>query len=107
VRVTFVAAAGLREPGEGTDQLVIFFVPQRWDPDAVAAIAREIRATLGREVGLAPDLLVPVTEAQFPKTGSGKIQRAALVCELRAGTLDDREIRCGVMGAGRVGCEAC
>jgi acyl-CoA synthetase (AMP-forming)/AMP-acid ligase II/NADP-dependent 3-hydroxy acid dehydrogenase YdfG/acyl carrier protein len=88
VRVTFVAAAGVREPGASTDQLVIFFVPQRWD--ALDQVTEAIRATLGREVGLAPDLLVPVTEAEFPKTGSGKIQRSALVNELRAGTFADR-----------------
>jgi acyl-CoA synthetase (AMP-forming)/AMP-acid ligase II/NADP-dependent 3-hydroxy acid dehydrogenase YdfG len=92
VRVTFVAAAGLREPGESTDRLVIFFVPQRQDPATIAAVARDIRGILGREAGLAPDVLVPVTEAQFPKTGSGKIQRAALVNQLRAGTFADRVI---------------
>jgi acyl-CoA synthetase (AMP-forming)/AMP-acid ligase II/NADP-dependent 3-hydroxy acid dehydrogenase YdfG len=92
VRVTFSAAAGVREPGASTDQLVIFFVPHRWDATSLAGIAEQVRAVLGREVGLAPDLLVPVTEAEFPKTGSGKIQRAALVKELRAGTFDDRII---------------
>ncbi|HEU5471986.1 MAG TPA: SDR family NAD(P)-dependent oxidoreductase [Actinophytocola sp.] len=93
VRVTFVAAAGVREPGDDTDQLVIFFVPRRWD--ALPALAEEIRATLGRAAGLAPDLLIPVTEAEFPKTGSGKIQRAALVTELRAGTFAGRAIGSG------------
>ncbi|MFD1118063.1 SDR family NAD(P)-dependent oxidoreductase, partial [Sphaerisporangium aureirubrum] len=95
VRVTFVAAAGLRDPGESTDRLVIFYVPERQDPGATEALTREIRATLGREAGLVPDVLVPVTEAEFPKTGSGKIQRAALVRELRAGTFDDRVIGAG------------
>ncbi|HEX5113571.1 MAG TPA: SDR family NAD(P)-dependent oxidoreductase [Pseudonocardiaceae bacterium] len=92
VRVTFCAAAGVREPGAGSDHLVIFFVPDRWDPAALERIAADVRAVLGREVGLAPDLLVPVTEAEFPKTGSGKIQRAALVRELRAGTFTGRVI---------------
>lgn len=90
VRVTYAAAAGVREPGKGSDQLVIFFVPLQWDADALARTVGTVRATLVREVGLAPDLVVPVTEAEFPKTGSGKIQRSALVTELRAGRFADR-----------------
>jgi acyl-CoA synthetase (AMP-forming)/AMP-acid ligase II/NADP-dependent 3-hydroxy acid dehydrogenase YdfG len=92
VRVTFTAAAGVREPGAGSDRLAIFFVPESWDHASLSRIAADVRAVLGREAGLAPDLLVPVTEAEFPKTGSGKIQRAALVNELGAGTFDHRVI---------------
>lgn len=90
VRVTFVGAVGVREPGADSDQLVIFFVPQDWDPDRLARTTEEMRAVLVRESGLAPDLLIPVTEAEFPKTGSGKVQRAALANELRAGSFADR-----------------
>ncbi|MEU2565152.1 SDR family NAD(P)-dependent oxidoreductase [Streptomyces longispororuber] len=92
VKVTFSAATGVREPGADSDQLVVFFVPLRWDADALAAVTEEVRALLAREVGIAPDLLVPVTEAEFPKTGSGKVQRAALVTAFRAGTFADRVI---------------
>lgn len=92
VKVTFSAAAGVREPGAESDQLVVFFVPQRWDANALAAVTEQVRALLAREVGIAPGLLVPVSEAEFPKTGSGKIQRGALVDELRAGTFAGRAI---------------
>lgn len=92
VRVTFAAAAGVREPGAGTDQLVVFFVPLQWDSDVLAETTERVRATLVREAGIAPDLLVPVTEREFPKTGSGKIQRGALVDGLRAGTFDGRAV---------------
>ncbi|WP_216589498.1 SDR family NAD(P)-dependent oxidoreductase [Streptomyces brasiliscabiei] len=90
VRVTFSAAAGVREPGEGSDRLVVFFVPTRWDADALARTFQDVRAALVREAGIAPDLVVPVTDAEFPKTASGKIQRAALVADLRAGRYADR-----------------
>ncbi|MPY61942.1 SDR family NAD(P)-dependent oxidoreductase [Streptomyces spongiae] len=90
VRVTFSAAAGVREPGEGSDRLVVFFVPVKWDAESLRRTCRDVRTRLGKEVGLAPDLLVPVTEAEFPKTASGKIQRAALVADLRAGRFADR-----------------
>ncbi|PPS81432.1 SDR family NAD(P)-dependent oxidoreductase [Streptomyces sp. MH60] len=90
VRVTFSAAAGVREPGAATDQLVVFFVPVSWDADALAATKEQARAILVRESGIAPDLLVPVTEGEFHKTASGKIQRAALVADLRSGRFADR-----------------
>lgn len=102
VRVTFVAAAGIREPGAESDQLAIFFVPEApegWDDDALARTAEEIRAILVSEAGLAPDLLVPVTEAEFPKTGSGKIQRAALVAAFRTGQYAERVIGSDAAGA--------
>ncbi|GHH17279.1 SDR family NAD(P)-dependent oxidoreductase [Streptomyces lanatus] len=95
VRVTFSAATGVREPGEGSDRLAIFFVPRSWDDGALTRTVDAIRAVLVREVGLAPDLVVPVTETEFPKTGSGKVQRAALTAELRAGTFADRVIGAG------------
>ncbi len=90
VRVTFSAASGIREPGEGSDRLVIFYVPTSWDTDALAKTTQEVRAALVREIGIGPDLLVPVTDAEFPKTGSGKIQRGQLVGELKAGRFADR-----------------
>ncbi|MFG3142502.1 SDR family NAD(P)-dependent oxidoreductase [Streptomyces sp. NPDC048211] len=90
VRVTYSAAAGMREPGEGSDRLVVFFVPTRWDTGSLTRTLQDVRARLGREVGLAPDLIVPVTVAEFPKTASGKIQRSALVADLRAGRFADR-----------------
>ncbi|MFE0105092.1 SDR family NAD(P)-dependent oxidoreductase [Streptomyces sp. NPDC059009] len=90
VRVTFSAAAGVSEPGEGSDRLVIFFVPARWDQASLDQTFQDVRATLVREAGIAPDLLVPVAEADFPKTASGKIQRAALVKALKAGEFDDQ-----------------
>ncbi|MFD6278092.1 SDR family NAD(P)-dependent oxidoreductase [Streptomyces sp. NPDC060209] len=90
VRVTYSAAAGMREPGEGSDRLVVFFVPTRWDTGSLTRTLQDVRARLGREAGLAPDLIVPVTAAEFPKTASGKIQRSALVADLRAGRFADR-----------------
>ncbi|MEA2126056.1 MAG: hypothetical protein QOI80_2838 [Solirubrobacteraceae bacterium] len=90
VRVTFVAAAGIREPGEGSDRLAVFFVPASWDDDVLERTLKAARSALVREAGLAPDLLVPVTDAEFPKTASGKIQRGKLVEELQAGRFADR-----------------
>lgn len=65
-------------------------MPLSWDTDRLAAAVVAIRGSIARQVGLVPDLIVPVTEAEFPKTGSGKIQRSALVSALREGRFDDR-----------------
>jgi acyl-CoA synthetase (AMP-forming)/AMP-acid ligase II/NADP-dependent 3-hydroxy acid dehydrogenase YdfG/acyl carrier protein len=89
VRVSFSAAVGVREPGGGSDRLAIFFVPSTSDGDDAATTSAGVRAALAREVGLAPELVVPVTEAEFPKTNSGKIQRSALAAALGAGRFTD------------------
>ena len=84
--VTFVAAGTDAGAGNDADKLVIFFVPT--SPD-VAGTVTAIRTRLAGEVGLQPDLVVPVERGRFPKTNSGKIQRSQLVADLRAGKFDD------------------
>ncbi|MEV7618396.1 SDR family NAD(P)-dependent oxidoreductase [Streptomyces sp. NPDC089799] len=90
VRVTFSAAVGVREPGAGSDDLAVFFVPASRNAAEVARTIEEVRAVLVREAGVLPDLVVPVTEEEFPKTSNGKIQRAALVTALKSGAFADR-----------------
>ncbi len=90
VEVTFVAAAGIRTPQEGSDRLAVFYVPTSWDVTAVQRTGTEIRSQLARDIGLVPDVVVPVTREEFPKTGSGKIQRGQLASDLLAGRFDER-----------------
>ncbi|HKT06020.1 MAG TPA: SDR family NAD(P)-dependent oxidoreductase [Rugosimonospora sp.] len=90
VEVTYVAAGGVPDPDQGSDRLALFFVPTSPEPDAVRQTVAAIRGRLVRDVGLSPDFVVPVSREEFPKTGSGKIQRGQLIAELRAGTFDDR-----------------
>jgi nonribosomal peptide synthetase DhbF len=80
---TFVASSAVEEGGEGTEGLAIFFVPS--DPREGDAIARAIRARVAASLGIAPSVVVVLTRATFPKTTSGKIQRAQLKKELAAG----------------------
>ncbi|GAA2657399.1 SDR family NAD(P)-dependent oxidoreductase [Paractinoplanes durhamensis] len=89
VAVTYVAACGVPDEDEGTDRLAVFFVPAvPGDDDGTVCAA--IRATLAADLGLPPDIVVPVSEAEFPKTESGKIQRTELVARLRSGDFDER-----------------
>ncbi|WP_328912404.1 MULTISPECIES: SDR family NAD(P)-dependent oxidoreductase [unclassified Streptomyces] len=90
VRVTFSAAVGVREPGTGSDRLAVLFVPSGWEPDTLARTVDAIRAAVVREIGPALDLVVPLTEAEFAKTSSGKVQRSALGAKLQTGALARR-----------------
>jgi acyl-CoA synthetase (AMP-forming)/AMP-acid ligase II/NAD(P)-dependent dehydrogenase (short-subunit alcohol dehydrogenase family) len=90
VEVTFAAAVGIFDPERGSDRLAVFFVPTPADPEARGQAVREIRSALAREIGLQPDVVLPLERAEFPKTASGKIQRAELGRALRDGRWDDR-----------------
>ncbi|MCU7728824.1 SDR family NAD(P)-dependent oxidoreductase [Actinoplanes sp. KI2] len=85
--VTWTAACGWAGPGNQADRLVVFFVPT--DASEVDDTIAAIRARLAEQLGLRPHLVVPVERAAFPKTGSGKIQRAQLVADLEQGRFDD------------------
>lgn len=83
--VTYVAACGWSGAGDSTDKLVIFFVPAAGDRTSVHDTIAAIKARVAQTLGLQPDLVIPVEREDFPKTGSGKIQRAQLLADLDAG----------------------
>lgn len=89
VRVTYAAACALPDPRSGTDQLGVFFTPTSEDPRRWSLVVQEISARLSRDVGLVPKVVVPVPQHKFPKTNSGKIQRAQLVRDLESGQFDE------------------
>ncbi len=95
VRPGLVAACGVPAADTGSEALVIFFVPSTdlaaVDPSgepAVARVARELRTALVRRHQLPVALAVPVAEAEFPRTTSGKIQRTKLRTTLLDGGFD-------------------
>eukprot|EP00434_Breviolum_minutum_P014270 symbB.v1.2.012580.t1/scaffold851.1/size159786/6 len=76
---TFTAAVSVHDPSSGTEGLAIFFVPrQPQQLDGLEEVAKEIRLKLVRHMGLAPGMVVPLKQEEFPKTTSGKIQRSQL-----------------------------
>ncbi|MGW1031997.1 SDR family NAD(P)-dependent oxidoreductase [Streptomyces antibioticus] len=83
--VTYVAACGWSGAGDSTDKLVIFFVPASDDRTSVHDTIAAIKARVAEALGLQPDLVIPVEREDFPKTGSGKIQRAQLIADLDDG----------------------
>lgn len=92
---TWVAACGDADEDSGTEALIVFFVPDGDGDDSSdartwARTAEAIGSRLSRQVGLRPDLVVPVPRHRFPKTRSGKLQRGQLLVDLRAGVFADR-----------------
>lgn len=83
---TFVAACAVEDAGTGTESVAIFFVPK--EPGIDRAELQAIRAAVSRELGVLPRFVLPLEQAAFPKTTSGKIQRTDLKKRLAAGGFD-------------------
>ncbi|MGH3749585.1 MAG: AMP-binding protein, partial [Micromonosporaceae bacterium] len=75
------AAVAAPDPATGTDRLAVFFVP---DSDHPAQTASLVRQQLHTRRGLAAQV-IPISAADFPKTPSGKVQRAKLRQRLVSG----------------------
>ncbi|MFN2289485.1 MAG: AMP-binding protein [Chromatocurvus sp.] len=81
-----LVAAPVRLHGDESDRLAIF-VLHRGKLEDLAPVAREITATLSRELGIVATV-IPVP--QIPKTSSGKLQRKQLTLAANQGEFDSR-----------------
>jgi non-ribosomal peptide synthase protein (TIGR01720 family) len=104
VEPTFAAAASVRDPATGSEQLVVFFTPRSGSLEDRLAVIHAIRGAVTRKIGVKTELVVPVEKAEFPKTTSGKIQRTQLVQAFEAGRFRDvlRQIDIAAGGANTV-----
>jgi len=91
VEVTFAAAYGIYNPESSNDTLAVFFVSQRDSIEEQITIIQQMREAIIRKIGIEPDHIIPVKKDQFPKTESGKIQRAQLGAALKDGAFRDIE----------------
>ncbi|OYN67546.1 non-ribosomal peptide synthetase [Bacillus safensis] len=91
VEVTFAAAYGIYNPESSNDTLAVFFVSQRDSIEEQITMIQQIREAIIRKIGIEPDHIIPVKKDQFPKTESGKIQRAQLGAALKEGAFRDIE----------------
>ncbi|MFS3915776.1 amino acid adenylation domain-containing protein [Bacillus australimaris] len=91
VEVTFAAAYGIYNPESSNDTLAVFFVSQKDSIEEQMTIIQQIREAIIRKIGIEPDHIIPVKKDQFPKTESGKIQRAQLGAALKDGVFRDIE----------------
>ncbi|MCC6557952.1 MAG: amino acid adenylation domain-containing protein, partial [Polyangiaceae bacterium] len=94
VSPTFAAATSAPDPAAGTEGLAVFFVPEDPSIEARAAMVGAVRSAVTARLGINPARVVPLPRADFPKTTSGKIQRAALRRSLAEGRFESilREI---------------
>ncbi|HYG09226.1 MAG TPA: SDR family NAD(P)-dependent oxidoreductase, partial [Pyrinomonadaceae bacterium] len=89
VEPTFAAACSTLDATAEVEKLAIFFTPTSDDPAENAHVSDEIRSAVARKIAISPDYIIPVEKEKFPKTTSGKIQRAQLRKMLEAGGFDD------------------
>jgi amino acid adenylation domain-containing protein/non-ribosomal peptide synthase protein (TIGR01720 family) len=78
VEITYSAAWGNSDSEKGSDSLVIFFTPTDTDFDFQMHVLKNIRQHIISKIGIQPEYIVPIEKKDFPKTNSGKIQRAEL-----------------------------
>jgi len=89
VEPTFVGTCAVADPSTGTEGFAVFFVPKAGVGDEAVELARAVRARVAAILGAAPTYVVPMAAGVFPKTTSGKIQRAKLGQALEAGEFHD------------------
>ncbi|MGD1950357.1 MAG: SDR family NAD(P)-dependent oxidoreductase [Leptolyngbyaceae cyanobacterium] len=90
VKPSYTAACGLRQPGQDTDQLLIFFAPEDSSPDCLKALLKTIQSNIVRKLGIQARYLLLVEPETIPKTSIGKIQRLKLKQSFEAGEFDQQ-----------------
>jgi iturin family lipopeptide synthetase A len=80
-----VVVAGVKTKHSQTEE-VLAFVLYRKDPKMFVYLAYQVRSTIGAQIGIEVDHVIPVS--RIPKTTSGKIQRAHLVDAYLNGEFD-------------------
>ncbi|AXG77699.1 non-ribosomal peptide synthetase/type I polyketide synthase [Streptomyces paludis] len=83
IRPGEVAACGVPHADSGTEDLAVLFVSRGAAEDT--RIAREVRAALFSRLRLTAAHVLPVPEAEFPRTPAGKVRRAELRERLMSG----------------------
>ncbi|MCP4107911.1 MAG: SDR family NAD(P)-dependent oxidoreductase [Desulfobacteraceae bacterium] len=89
VEPTFSAACSVDDSETESEVLAIFFVPKAPDLKDHVRVIREIRTEVATNLGITPELVIPVAKEEFPKTTSGKIQRVQLKKSVETGKYAD------------------
>lgn len=89
VEVSFTAACAVRQPGENTDRVAIFFSPTPGAAERLPELIKRIRTAVVKKEALNPDYVIPVAKEAIPKTAIGKIQRTQLKQQFERGEFAD------------------
>jgi len=93
IRHALVAAVPVRQDDSTTDELAVFFVPQSDVPECLEALCRDIFRATARTAGIGVKHLVPLMEADFSLTSTGKIRRDELAASYQSGCWQSMEIK--------------
>jgi acyl-CoA synthetase (AMP-forming)/AMP-acid ligase II/thioesterase domain-containing protein/NADP-dependent 3-hydroxy acid dehydrogenase YdfG len=85
IAVSFSAACAVRRPDRDTDALAIFFCAAAPGSDPPLDLVDRVREAVAGSFGLTPEFLIPLPDAEIPKTSIGKIQREELRRRFHAG----------------------
>ena len=83
VTISYTAACGVKDSDE-QEQIAIFFHTNQTQ-DKLRELINQIRKAVFKQIGVAPDYIIPVTKDAIPKTALGKIQRSQLSQRFAAG----------------------
>jgi len=75
IRKGCIVAFGLKDPGSGTEKLVIVAESRESDSSRQAAISAAITQEVSQGLGLPPDRVELIPPGSIPKTSSGKLRR--------------------------------
>ncbi len=79
------AAVAVDDPSGGTEGAAVFVVLDESHARDPRRVLSAVRAEVARRTGLSPMYVIPLGRDEFPRTSSGKVQRAALRKDLAAG----------------------
>lgn len=86
IRAGGVAVFATRDPGRGTERLVVLAETRRTDAAVLAALRARVVATAVDLLGAPPDEVVLAPPGAVPKTSSGKVRRVAARAHYESGT---------------------
>ncbi|MFZ6011104.1 MAG: condensation domain-containing protein [Bacteroidota bacterium] len=78
VTPTYVAACSLKQESSDTEGFTIFYVPSSENEFLDFELMERIRLAVAFNFKINPEYVIPCDKTSFPKTTSGKIQRARL-----------------------------
>lgn len=89
VETSFVAACSVRMEASASDELILFFTPKLYEPAYIMRASQHIKSHIATKMGLSASRIIPVQKHAFPKTSSGKIERAQLKTRWQEGEFDE------------------
>lgn len=91
-----VAIVGIREPGDATDQVLVF-VHTKADDERFLTVSKDLKRRLNEGAGVPIDHVIPVDG--LPRTTSGKLRRYQLADRYRSGEFTERLERLAGQGS--------